>query len=64
MLPEPVLTVTSKCPGVVDTTWTVTRSLDSVSVWRVIICSYLSPPKRREDKVVHGDGLPTAAWST
>lgn len=61
-----VFTVTSKCPGLVDTTWTVTTSSEAVSVWSVIIRSYLSPPKRREDNVAHGDGAPVvtgAEWS-
>lgn len=64
--PDVVVTVTSKWPGVVETTSTVAE-LDEVSVdCRVMVRRYLSPPKRRDDSDVHGDGLPTGegvVWS-
>jgi len=53
-----VFTVTSKWPGVVDTTWTVADS-DVVSVCIVMARSYLSPPNRRDGREVQGVGSPT-----
>ena len=55
--PDVVVTVTSKWPAVVEATSTVT-GLDEVSAdCRVMVRSYLSPPKRRDDSDVHGDGF-------
>lgn len=65
-LPVEVLTVTSKWPGMVETTCTFTGSSDVVSVWSVMIRSYLSPPKRREERDAHGDEVPALeglVWS-
>jgi len=61
-----VFTVTSKRPDAVDAIWTVTGSLEAVSVRRRMVRSYLSPPNRRDDREVQGDALLAAVgvgWS-
>lgn len=66
VLPAGVLTVTSKCPGVVATMWTVTTWTEVASVCRVMMRSYLSPPNLRDGREAQGEVLPVAAgapWS-
>lgn len=52
------MTLMSNIPWPTDRTWTLTDSADASSFCKIIKRSYMSPPKRRDVRWIHGEGRP------